>query len=66
MGDGKMAASSSGGGGGGLGDACKHHAQLGVCESRAKYREGRRPRAVKVGPAWAFRGPGPVLGPPLL
>ncbi|XP_042657710.1 RNA-binding protein 48 isoform X2 [Tyto alba] len=35
-------------GGGGLGDACKHHAQLGVCESRAKYREGRRPRAVKV------------------
>ncbi|KAM6210844.1 RNA-binding protein 48 [Sarcoramphus papa] len=40
--------SSSGGGGGGLGDACKHHAQLGVCESRAKYREGRRPRAVKV------------------
>ncbi|NXD82103.1 RBM48 protein, partial [Halcyon senegalensis] len=41
-----MAASSSSGGG--LGDACKHHAQLGVCESRAKYREGRRPRAVKV------------------
>ncbi|KAM9649780.1 RNA-binding protein 48 isoform 1-T1 [Morphnus guianensis] len=40
-----MAASGSGGG---LGDACKHHAQLGVCESRAKYREGRRPRAVKV------------------
>ncbi|NXQ82290.1 RBM48 protein, partial [Nyctibius grandis] len=39
---------SSSGGGGGLGDACKHHAQLGVCESRAKYREGRRPRAVKV------------------
>ncbi|XP_040448419.1 RNA-binding protein 48 [Falco naumanni] len=36
------------GGSGGLGDACKHHAQLGVCESRAKYREGRRPRAVKV------------------
>ncbi|NXX13922.1 RBM48 protein, partial [Podargus strigoides] len=33
---------------GGLGDACRHHAQLGVCESRAKYREGRRPRAVKV------------------
>ncbi|NXV96424.1 RNA-binding protein 48 isoform X1 [Calonectris borealis] len=32
----------------GLGDACKHHVQLGVCESRAKYREGRRPRAVKV------------------
>ncbi|XP_074938938.1 RNA-binding protein 48 isoform X1 [Phalacrocorax aristotelis] len=42
-----MAASSSSGGSG-LGGACKHHAQLGVCESRAKYREGRRPRAVKV------------------
>ncbi|KAM6134741.1 RNA-binding protein 48 [Pterocles gutturalis] len=42
-----MAASGSSGGGG-PGDACKHHAQLGVCESRAKYREGRRPRAVKV------------------
>ncbi|NWR56542.1 RBM48 protein, partial [Bucorvus abyssinicus] len=40
-----MAAGSSTGG---LGDACKHHTQLGVCESRAKYREGRRPRAVKV------------------
>ncbi|NWS37596.1 RBM48 protein, partial [Probosciger aterrimus] len=39
---------AAGGGSGGLGDACKHHAQLGVCESRAKYREGRRPRAVKV------------------
>ncbi|KAM9288052.1 RNA-binding protein 48 [Cariama cristata] len=39
-----MAAGSSGG----LGDVCKHHAQLAVCESRAKYREGRRPRAVKV------------------
>ncbi|NXY88447.1 RBM48 protein, partial [Alcedo cyanopectus] len=35
-------------GSGGLGDACRHHTQLGVCESRAKYREGRRPRAVKV------------------
>lgn len=54
VGDGKMAAGSSTGGSG-LGDACRHHAQLGVCESRAKYREGRRPRAVKV-------GPGPVLG----
>ncbi|NXN28361.1 RBM48 protein, partial [Nycticryphes semicollaris] len=40
----KMAA----GNGGGLGDVCRHHAQLGVCQSRAKYREGRRPRAVKV------------------
>ncbi|NXG61438.1 RBM48 protein, partial [Hemiprocne comata] len=40
-----MAAGSSSGG---PGDACKHHAQLGACESRAKYREGRRPRAVKV------------------
>ncbi|NXJ76445.1 RBM48 protein, partial [Trogon melanurus] len=35
-------------GSGGPGAACRHHAQLGVCESRAKYREGRRPRAVKV------------------
>ncbi|XP_062423728.1 RNA-binding protein 48 isoform X1 [Rhea pennata] len=34
--------------GGALGEACRHHAQLGACESRAKYREGRRPRAVKV------------------
>ncbi|PKU40975.1 rna-binding protein 48 [Limosa lapponica baueri] len=42
-----MAAGSSSGTGG-PGDACRHHAQLGVCESRAKYREGRRPRAVKV------------------
>ncbi|XP_074840848.1 RNA-binding protein 48 [Carettochelys insculpta] len=32
----------------GVGGVCKHHAQQGVCESRAKYREGRRPRAVKV------------------
>ncbi|NWI70556.1 RBM48 protein, partial [Todus mexicanus] len=36
------------GGSAALGDACRHHAQLGACESRAKYREGRRPRAVKV------------------
>lgn len=56
VGDGKMAAGSSSGGGG-PGDACRHHAQLGVCESRAKYREGRRPRAVKVGPAGASRAP---------
>ncbi|NWU82344.1 RBM48 protein, partial [Onychorhynchus coronatus] len=35
-------------GGGGPGAPCRHHAQLGACESRAKYREGRRPRAVKV------------------
>ncbi|XP_054017048.1 RNA-binding protein 48 isoform X1 [Dryobates pubescens] len=35
-------------GDGALGDVCKHHTQLGVCETRAKYREGRRPRAVKV------------------
>ncbi|NXS10603.1 RBM48 protein, partial [Neodrepanis coruscans] len=34
--------------GGGPGGPCRHHAQLGACESRAKYREGRRPRAVKV------------------
>lgn len=44
MADGKMAAGSSGG----PGAPCRHHAQLGVCESRAKYREGWRPRAVKV------------------
>lgn len=25
-----------------------HHVQTAVCDSRAKYREGRRPRAVKV------------------
>ncbi|NWU05310.1 RBM48 protein, partial [Cephalopterus ornatus] len=35
-------------GGGDPGAPCRHHAQLGACESRAKYREGRRPRAVKV------------------
>ncbi|NWH81236.1 RBM48 protein, partial [Piaya cayana] len=40
----KMAAGS----GGGLGEACRHHVQLAVCESRAAYREGRWPRAVKV------------------
>ncbi|NXP72858.1 RBM48 protein, partial [Ramphastos sulfuratus] len=39
---------ASSGGTGALGDVCKHHAQLEVCETRAKYREGRRPRAVKV------------------
>ncbi|XP_019353411.1 RNA-binding protein 48 isoform X2 [Alligator mississippiensis] len=31
-----------------VGGACGHHAQRDVCASRAKYREGRRPRAVKV------------------
>ncbi|NWV40709.1 RBM48 protein, partial [Grantiella picta] len=36
------------GGSGGPGAPCRHHAQLGACESRAKYREGWRPRAVKV------------------
>ncbi|NXQ36692.1 RBM48 protein, partial [Alaudala cheleensis] len=40
----KMAAGSSGG----PGAPCRHHAQLGACESRAKYREGWRPRAVKL------------------
>ncbi|NXA52327.1 RBM48 protein, partial [Nothocercus julius] len=30
------------------GAPCGHHAPRGVCASRAKYREGRRPRAVKV------------------
>ncbi|KAG8521688.1 RNA-binding protein 48, partial [Galemys pyrenaicus] len=39
----KMA--SSGGESGGLLD---HHVQRAVCDTRAKYREGRRPRAVKV------------------
>ncbi|XP_007060372.1 RNA-binding protein 48 [Chelonia mydas] len=34
--------------GDGAGGVCKHHAQQDVCDSRAKYREGRRPRAVKV------------------
>ncbi|XP_019388743.1 PREDICTED: RNA-binding protein 48 isoform X2 [Crocodylus porosus] len=34
--------------GGEVGGACGHHAQRDVCASRAKYREGRRPRAVKV------------------
>ncbi|XP_074048911.1 RNA-binding protein 48-like [Macrotis lagotis] len=35
-------------GGGELGGYYPHHAQRPVCDSRAKYREGRRPRAVKV------------------
>ncbi|XP_043821296.1 RNA-binding protein 48 isoform X3 [Dromiciops gliroides] len=35
-------------GGGELGGYYPHHAQRAVCDSRAKYREGRRPRAVKV------------------
>ncbi|KAM9165381.1 RNA-binding protein 48 [Pangshura tecta] len=34
--------------GDGVGGVCKHHAQQDVSDSRAKYREGRRPRAVKV------------------
>ncbi|XP_038625483.1 RNA-binding protein 48 [Tachyglossus aculeatus] len=34
--------------GGEPGDFCRHHSQLPVCATRAKYREGRRPRAVKV------------------
>nr|XP_060638242.1 RNA-binding protein 48 [Anolis sagrei ordinatus] len=34
--------------GGEVGGAHQHHAHLGICASRAKYREGRRPRAVKV------------------
>ncbi|NXJ67518.1 RBM48 protein, partial [Rostratula benghalensis] len=33
---------------GGAGGVRGHHAQLAVCQSRARYREGRRPRAVKV------------------
>ncbi|XP_066484879.1 RNA-binding protein 48 [Tiliqua scincoides] len=35
-------------GGGEVGGAHQHHLQRAVCASRAKYREGRRPRAVKV------------------
>ncbi|XP_048366325.1 RNA-binding protein 48 [Sphaerodactylus townsendi] len=34
--------------GGEVGGVYQHHAQRAVCASRAKYREGRRPRAVKV------------------
>lgn len=34
--------------GGELGGLFDHHVQRAVCDSRAKYREGRRPRAVKV------------------
>ncbi|XP_068942251.1 RNA-binding protein 48 [Petaurus breviceps papuanus] len=34
--------------GGELGGYYPHHAQRAVCDSRAKYREGRKPRAVKV------------------
>nr|XP_006207702.1 RNA-binding protein 48 isoform X1 [Vicugna pacos] len=34
--------------GGELGGLFDHHVQRSVCDSRAKYREGRRPRAVKV------------------
>ncbi|XP_007440856.1 RNA-binding protein 48 isoform X1 [Python bivittatus] len=31
-----------------VGGVCQHHAQQTICASRARYREGRRPRAVKV------------------
>uniref|UniRef100_U3EN38 RNA-binding protein 48 n=1 Tax=Callithrix jacchus TaxID=9483 RepID=U3EN38_CALJA len=34
--------------GGELGNVFDHHVQRAVCDTRAKYREGRRPRAVKV------------------
>ncbi|KAI4584700.1 hypothetical protein MJG53_006234 [Ovis ammon polii x Ovis aries] len=34
--------------GGQVGGVFDHHVQRAVCDSRAKYREGRRPRAVKV------------------
>ncbi|XP_008570485.1 PREDICTED: RNA-binding protein 48 isoform X2 [Galeopterus variegatus] len=40
---GKMASN-----GGELGGLFDHHVQRAVCDTRAKYREGRRPRAVKV------------------
>nr|KAF6470215.1 RNA binding motif protein 48 [Molossus molossus] len=34
--------------GGELGGLFEHHVQRAVCDTRAKYREGRRPRAVRV------------------
>ncbi|XP_006891530.1 PREDICTED: RNA-binding protein 48 [Elephantulus edwardii] len=34
--------------GGEVGSFFEHHVQKAVCDTRAKYREGRRPRAVKV------------------
>ncbi|XP_062982822.1 RNA-binding protein 48 [Elgaria multicarinata webbii] len=34
--------------GGEVGGVYQHHAQQAICASRARYREGRRPRAVKV------------------
>ncbi|XP_070584339.1 RNA-binding protein 48 isoform X2 [Erythrolamprus reginae] len=34
-----------------VGDVWQHHTQQAICASRAKYREGRRPRAVKGVPA---------------
>ncbi|XP_015264174.1 PREDICTED: RNA-binding protein 48 [Gekko japonicus] len=43
-----MAAASGDSEGGEVGGVYQHHAQRAVCASRAKYREGRRPRAVKV------------------
>lgn len=35
-----------------LGGVFDHHVQRAVCDTRAKYREGRRPRAVKVKGLW--------------
>lgn len=43
----KMASS-----GGQLGGVFDHHVQRAVCDTRAKYREGRRPRAVRVKWFW--------------
>ncbi|XP_060104474.1 RNA-binding protein 48 [Heteronotia binoei] len=43
-----MAAATGESEGGEVGGVYQHHAQRAVCASRAKYREGRRPRAVKV------------------
>ncbi|XP_034984919.2 RNA-binding protein 48 [Zootoca vivipara] len=43
-----MAAVGDKSGGGEVGSVYQHHAQQSICASRAKYREGRRPRAVKV------------------
>ncbi|XP_044281140.1 RNA-binding protein 48 [Varanus komodoensis] len=43
-----MAAAVENPDGGEIGGVYQHHAQQPICASRAKYREGRRPRAVKV------------------
>ncbi|MEJ1288839.1 hypothetical protein NN561_019875 [Cricetulus griseus] len=44
------------------GSVFDHHVQTAVCDSRARYREGRRPRAVKVGRLRFPRVPRPPGG----